>query len=153
MTAGPSVRNATFELVLSYALTPWVRSSLGVSYVTHSRLAGDATEIFRNLHNSEAALRWSRQATNMSNHQHTRAVGLRLAVFATAASQARDLDQALDSDHQALNILARVTSTRARRYVRDIAAALAPWAGDLWVRDFIERLDRQFPPAASDAVI
>ncbi len=49
----------------------------------------------------------------MSDDVHTRAGGLRLAVVATAACQARGLDQTLDCGHRALDILARVTSARA----------------------------------------
>ena len=76
----------------------------------------------------------------MSDDVHTRAVGLRLAVV---ACQARDLDQALDCGHRALDILARVTSARAEDYLRAVTAALAPWAADARVRDFTERLDQR----------
>jgi hypothetical protein len=89
----------------------------------------------------------------MSDGQHARAIGLRQAVAATAACQARDLDQALDRGRQALEILARVTSARAGRYLRDVAAALEPWAGDSGVRDFTECLDRRLAPAAAEAVL
>lgn len=58
-----------------------------VEYVIHSRLAADATEIFRDLRNPAAALRWSGQVPEMSAGQHTRAIGLRQAVVATAACQ------------------------------------------------------------------
>jgi tetratricopeptide (TPR) repeat protein len=81
------------------------RDPMWISYVTYGRLAADATEIFRDLHNPQAALRWSEQASDISDDVHTRAVGLRLAVVATAACQARNLDQALDCGHRALDIL------------------------------------------------
>ncbi|MGH3997148.1 MAG: hypothetical protein ACRDTJ_06765 [Pseudonocardiaceae bacterium] len=124
-----------------------------ISYVTDGRLAADATEIFRDLRNPKAALRWSEQASDMSDDVHTRAVGLRLAVVATAACQARDLDQALDCGHRALDILARVTSARAEDYLRAVTAALAPWAADARVRDFTERLDQRLTRAVAKGVI
>lgn len=123
-----------------------------VSYVTHGRLAADATEIFRDLNNPKAALGWSRHATDLSDSLHTRAVGLRLAVVSTAACQARDLDHALDCGTRSLNLLSRVASVRAGTYLRGIVAALAPWAGDPRIRDFTERLEDQITPAAPEAV-
>jgi tetratricopeptide (TPR) repeat protein len=134
-------------------IQPGTRDPTWISYVTHSRLAADATEIFRDLRNPAAALRWSGQVPETSTGQHTRAIGLHQAVVATAACQAQDLDQALDRGHQALEILARVTSARAGRYLRDVTAALEPWAGDPRVRDFTERLDRRLAPAAAQAVL
>lgn len=56
---------------------------------------------------------------------------------------ARDLDQALDCGHRALDILARVTSARAENYLRAITTALTPWAADARVRDFTEHLDQR----------
>ncbi|MEV3999028.1 hypothetical protein ACFYPK_28300 [Streptomyces halstedii] len=86
-------------------ITPGARDSPWLSYVTPGRLAADATEIFRDLRKPEAALGWSRQAGELSDVHQTRAVGLRLAVAATAACQARDLDQALDHGDRALALL------------------------------------------------
>lgn len=123
-----------------------------ISYVTYGRLAADATEIFRDLRNPQAALSWSKQVTDMTPDRHTRAVGLRWAVVATAHCQARDLDQALDCGHQALSILARVSSARAVRYLRDLAAALAPWTTDPRVRDFTEQLERCVTDTTSEAL-
>lgn len=123
-----------------------------VSYVTHGRLAADATEIFRDLNNPKAALGWSRQATDLSDGLHARAVGLRLAVVATAACQARDLDHALDCGTQSLNLLSRVTSARAETYLQAVATALTPWGDDPRTQEFTERLEHQFTPAAPEAV-
>jgi tetratricopeptide (TPR) repeat protein len=123
-----------------------------IPYVTHGRLAADATEIFRDLHNPKAALGWSKQATDMSADLHGRAVGLRLAVVATAHCQARDLDQALDCGHQALDVLARVTSARAEGHLREVATALAPWAAEPQVSEFTERLEQRLTHAAPGAV-
>ncbi|MEH6373910.1 sporulation associated protein [Streptomyces sp. KLMMK] len=117
-----------------------------ISYVTHGRLAADAIEIYRDLQNPKAALGWSKQATDLSDERHARAVGLRLAVAATAACQARDLDQALDCGNRALALLSRVNSARAERYLRDAAHALAPWATDPRVSDFTEGLARRLSP-------
>jgi len=128
-------------------IQPGTHDPMWISYVTYDRLAADATEIFRDLHNPKAALRWSEQASGMSDEVHTRAVGLRLAVVATAAAQARDLDQALDCGHRALDVLAPVSSARAQDYLRAVTAALAPWAADARVREFAERLDQRLTHA------
>lgn len=134
-------------------IQPGTYDPMWISYVTYGRLAADATEIFRDLRNPTAALRWSEQANDISDDVHTRAVGLRLAVVTTAACQARDLDQALDFGHRALDILARVTSARAEDYLRAVTAALAPWAADARVRDFTERLDQRLTHAVAKEVI
>jgi hypothetical protein len=63
-----------------------------------------------------------------------------MAVAATAACQAGDLDQALDHGDCALALLQRVESTRARTYLEDVAAALAPWAAEPQVTTFLGRL-------------
>ncbi|MFF8447762.1 sporulation associated protein [Streptomyces leeuwenhoekii] len=121
-------------------INPGVRDSPRLSYVTHSRLAADATEIFRDLRKPKAALGWSRQAGDLSDVHQTRAVGLRMAVAATAACQARDLDQALDHGDRALALLQRVESTRARTYLEDMATALDPWAAEPQVNALLHRL-------------
>ncbi|MFE2675040.1 hypothetical protein [Streptomyces hygroscopicus] len=109
-------------------INPGVRDAPRLSYVTPGRLAADATEIFRDLRKPETALGWSRQAGDLSDVHQTRAVGLRMAVAATAACQMRDLDQALDHGDRALALLQRVASARARTYLEDLATALEPWA-------------------------
>ncbi|MER7021668.1 sporulation associated protein [Streptomyces halstedii] len=121
-------------------ITPGARDSPWLSYVTPGRLAADATEIFRDLRKPEAALGWSRQAGELSDVHQTRAVGLRLAVAATAACQARDLDQALDHGDRALALLQRVESTRARTYLEDVATALEPWAAEPGANAFLQRV-------------
>ncbi|MFJ2812942.1 sporulation associated protein [Streptomyces sp. NPDC087294] len=123
-------------------ITPGAQDSPRLSYVTHSRLAADATEIFRDLRKPKAALGWSQQAGELSDVHQTRAVGLRMAVAATAACQARDLDQALDHTDQALALLQRVESTRARTHLEDVATALMPWAAEPRATAFLQRLEQ-----------
>jgi tetratricopeptide (TPR) repeat protein len=128
---------------------PDTRDPAWISYVTETRLAADAAEIFRDLHNPAAALRWNKRACDGFERHHVRAAGLRHAVAATAACQARDLDQALDHAGKAFDLLHRVASARATRYLHDVAAALAPWQTDTRVTDFTERLEAR---AASTTV-
>lgn len=123
-------------------ITPGVQDSPRLSYVTHGRLAADATEIFRDLHKPTAALGWSRQAGELGGVHQTRAVGLRMAVAATAACQARDLDQALDHGERALGLLQRVESTRARTYLDAVATALAPWSAEPRVSAFLRCVEQ-----------
>ncbi|WP_405433559.1 sporulation associated protein [Streptomyces anulatus] len=122
-------------------ITPGAQDSPRLSYVTHGRLAADAAEIFRDLRKPKAALGWNQQAGELSGAHQTRAVGLRIAVAATAACQARDLDQALDHADHALALLQRVESARARVYLEDVATALTPWAAEPRTSAFLRRLD------------
>ncbi|MFE3946231.1 sporulation associated protein [Streptomyces sp. NPDC059118] len=122
-------------------INPGVRDAPRLSYVTHSRLAADATEIFRDLRKPKAALGWNRQAGDLSDVHQTRAVGLRMTVAATAACQSRDLDQALNHGNRALALLQRVESTRARIYLQDVATALGPWAAEPRAAAFLERVE------------
>ncbi len=124
-------------------INPGVRDAPRLSYVTPGRLAADATEIFRDLRKPKTALGWSRQAGDLSDAHQTRAVGLRMAVAATAACQMRDLDQALDHGDRALALLQLVASTRARTYLEDLAAALEPWATEPQANAFLQRLQER----------
>jgi len=64
---------------------------------------------------------------------------MRLAIVGTAHLQARDLDRGLEMGHRSVGILARVQSSRAKDYVREFNAALAPWRREPAVREFVRR--------------
>ncbi|MFI9274347.1 sporulation protein [Kitasatospora sp. NPDC052896] len=115
------------------------REPAWIGYFDHARLSADATEIYRDLHNPKAALTWNAQAATMSPGAFTRSVGLRMTVVAMTHLQARDLEQGLVLGHQAIDILARVQSTRALGYVRDLTAALTPWKDEVRVSEFVHR--------------
>jgi hypothetical protein len=110
------------------SIGPHTRDPAWISYFTIERIASDSCEIFRDLRQPKAALRWSVQAAPMPEHAHTRSVGLRTAVEATAFLQLRDLDQGLARADRALGILGRVTSARGHDYLRTVADALRPWS-------------------------
>ncbi|WP_129840167.1 sporulation protein [Streptomyces sp. RFCAC02] len=97
-----------------------------IAYFGPARMASDAVEIYRDLGKPHVAAGWDAQCAMPSGH--TRAVGLRLSVTATAHLQARDLDQGIAVARRAVDILAGVTSDRAREYIGDIHTALTPWA-------------------------
>ncbi|MGW0583240.1 sporulation protein, partial [Streptomyces sp. NPDC002920] len=110
-----------------------------IDFYAHSRLSADAAEVFRDLKNPKAALAWNKQAAAMAPGAFTRSVGMRLAIVATAHLQARDLGHGLDLGHRSVDILARVQSSRAKDYVREFNAALAPWRREPAVREFVQR--------------
>lgn len=131
------------KITSSAADPPWL------SYVTYGRLAADATAIFRDLRNPEAALKWNHQATQTTPLPHPRARGLRFAAVATAHCQAGDVDAAMQYTGMARDALTRVRSARAEDCLRGIGEALAPWATDPRVEEFLHR--RSQP--TSDAVV
>ncbi|MEW1926790.1 hypothetical protein [Streptomyces sp. NPDC088360] len=49
------------------------------------------------------------------------------------------LDHGLDLGNRSVDILARVHSSRAKDYVREVNAALAPWRRGPAVREFTHR--------------
>ncbi|MGF1431116.1 sporulation protein [Kitasatospora sp. LaBMicrA B282] len=110
-----------------------------IDFYNHARLSADAAEIHRDLKNPKAALAWNQQATAMAPGVFTRSVGMRLAIVGTAHLQDRDLDQGLALGNQAIDILARVQSTRALDYVREFTTALDPWRREARVADFVQR--------------
>ncbi|MFB7273252.1 sporulation protein [Streptomyces sp. NPDC056244] len=132
------------ETLLSQTRTgtepPWIAN------VTHARLAADATEMWRDLRNPKAALAWHAQADTMSPDRFTRSVGLRLTAAAIAHLQTRNLDQGLAAGHQAIDLLARVQSARARDYIRSVTTALAPWQKETRTADFIHRARTELTP-------
>ncbi|MFG3403816.1 sporulation associated protein [Streptomyces sp. NPDC048142] len=123
-----------------------------LGYVTPGRLAADASEIFRDLRKPIVSLTWNDQADSLCDTSAARAVGLRLAIAATAACQARDLDRAVDYAERSLSLLSRVDSARARIYLQDVASALAPWAEEQHAKDLIERLRQASNPLSAPAV-
>lgn len=118
-----------------------VESPTYIAYFGHARMASDAVEIYRDLGKPHVAAGWDAQCAMPAGH--TRAVGLRLSVTATAHLQARDLDQGLAVGRRAVDILAGVASARAREYVEDIHTALTPWARESHVQAWQNRARRQ----------
>ncbi|MFD5320335.1 sporulation protein [Streptomyces sp. NPDC127098] len=112
-----------------------------IDYFGAARMASDAVEVYRDLGKPHIAAGWDAQCAMPAGH--TRAVGLRLSVTATAHLQAGELEQGLAVGRRAVDILAGVASTRARAYVEDIHTALAPWAREPRVRDWRIRTRRQ----------
>lgn len=110
-----------------------------IDFFTHARLSADATEVFRDLRNPRASLAWEARVS-MPAGVFTRSVGMRLAIVATAHLQARDLDRGLDLGHHSVDVLARVHSTRALGYVRELTSALGPWRREPRVVDFVHRV-------------
>ncbi|MFI9076045.1 sporulation protein [Streptomyces sioyaensis] len=119
-----------------------------IDFYHHARLSADAAEVFRDLKNPKAALAWNRQAAAMPSGVFTRSVGMRLAIVGTAHLQARDLDHGLQLGHRSVDILAHVQSSRAKDYVREFNAALAPWRREPAVREFLHRTRTQLGIAA-----
>ncbi|WP_332881016.1 sporulation protein [Streptomyces sp. NBC_00564] len=119
-----------------------------IDFYVHSRLSADAAEVFRDLKNPKAALAWNKQAAAMPPGAFTRSVGMRLAIVGTAHLQARNLDHGLQLGHRSIDILARVQSTRAKDYVAEFNAALAPWRREPAVRDFVHRTRKELGVAA-----
>lgn len=119
-----------------------------IDFCHHARLAADAAEIFRDLKNPQMALTWNQQAAAMLPGVFTRSVGMRLAIVGTAHLQAKDLDRGLELGNRSVYILARVQSSRAKDYVSEFNAALAPWRRELTVRAFIHRSRKELGVAA-----
>ncbi|MFD7641967.1 sporulation protein [Kitasatospora sp. NPDC059795] len=136
-------RAASAALAASEALLDRARDDADepswIDFYHHARLSADAAEVFRDLKNPKAALAWNAQAATMPTGVFTRSVGMRLAVVGTAHLQAEDLDRGLGLGNQAVDILARVRSSRALDYVREFDSALAPWHREPAVRDFRHR--------------
>ncbi|GJF30285.1 MFS transporter [Kitasatospora sp. NE20-6] len=119
-----------------------------IDFYGHPRLSADAAEIFRDLKRPKEALAWNARATAMAPGVFTRSVGMRLAIVGTAHLQDRDLDHGLQLGHQAVDILARVQSSRALDYVREFNAALTPWRREPTVREFVHRTRKELGIAA-----
>ena len=119
-----------------------------IDFYHHARLSADAAEIFRDLKSPKAALAWNAQAAAMPPGVFTRSVGMRLAIVGTAHLQDRDLDHGLQLGHQAVDILARVQSSRALDYVREFNSALTPWRREPRVAEFLHRARTELAIAA-----
>ncbi|WP_406210160.1 hypothetical protein OH807_40130 [Kitasatospora sp. NBC_01560] len=147
-----NAKAASAALAASESLLGQSRDGAGepawIDFYHHARLSADAAEIFRDLKNPKAALAWNAQAAAMQPGMFTRSVGMRLAIVGKAHLQAKDLDQGLRFGHQAVDILARVQSTRALDYVREFNTALAPWRRESTVRELVQRTRTELGMAA-----
>ncbi|MFC8718981.1 sporulation protein [Kitasatospora sp. NPDC057198] len=147
-----NAKAASAALAASEGLLDRARAGAGepawIDFYQHARLSADAAEVFRDLKNPKAALAWNAQAAAMPTGVFARSVGMRLAIVGTAHLQAKDLDQGLELGHQAVDILARVQSTRALDYVREFNTALDPWRRETTVRDFLHRTRQELGVAA-----
>ncbi|MFF3160247.1 sporulation protein, partial [Streptomyces sp. NPDC057910] len=110
-----------------------------ISYMSHTRLASDAVEVWRDLGNPKAAFTWNRHADAMPEGSFARSVGLRLTVLGTVHLQGGNLEEGVAMGHRAVDILARVQSTRARDYVRNYTTELRRWPKESAVRDLLQR--------------
>ncbi|MFF7098218.1 sporulation protein [Streptomyces rubradiris] len=129
---------ATCERLLD-SIRPGIHDPEHLAYFTHARLATDTIEIYRDLNQPKAALRWARLAEPMPAGQFTRATGIRLAVLVSSHLRNGDLDRGLATGAQARTILSTVHSTRARSYLHALTDDLAPWATDPRAKEFIHR--------------
>lgn len=107
-----------------------------IANVTYARFAADATEVYRDLRDPRAALRWNAEADSMSIDAYTRSVGLRLTATATAHLHNGDLEQALAVADRAVTLISTVKSTRARDYVQAFTDELAPLRKEPQVMEF-----------------
>ncbi|MFE5484138.1 sporulation protein [Streptomyces sp. NPDC056527] len=121
------------------SILPSTRDPEWLSYFTPARLAADATEIYDDLGNPQAAFAWNEQADAMPSDRFTRAVGIRLSVLARSHLRAKDLEQSLAVGSKALTALRTVSSTRAHGYLLDYTALLEPWKKNQDVSEFIHR--------------
>ncbi|MEU8540879.1 sporulation protein [Streptomyces sp. NPDC048717] len=113
-----------------------------LDYFTEARIAADAAEIFRDLHQPVRSLAWNQRAAAMPADRFARATGIRHAVVATSHLQARDLDRGLLAGRQAVEILSGVTSIRTTSYLTTVTNALAPWRGEGAVRELVDTISR-----------
>lgn len=119
-----------------------------LAYMTHARLAADATEVHRDLNDPKGAFAWNELAEPMPADRFTRATGIRMAVLATSHLQNRELERGLTAANTSLRILSNVHSSRAHSYLHDVTRALTPWKGHPEVADLIQRTRTELPAAA-----
>lgn len=136
-------RAATAALIASEALLDRALKDSDeprwIANVTHTRLAADATEVYRDLRKPTAALMWDSRADSMSAESYTRSVGLRLTATATAYLHARELEQAIAVAGRAVDLIATVHSARARGYVDAFIDELAEWRREPLAAEFAQR--------------
>ncbi|MEU6210915.1 sporulation protein [Streptomyces sp. NPDC047023] len=119
-----------------------------LAYMTHARLAADATEVHRDLADPRGAFAWNALAEPMPADRFTRATGIRMAVLAASHLQNRELEHGLTAANTSLHILTHVHSARAHSYLHDVTRALTPWKGHPEVADLIHRTRTELPSAA-----
>lgn len=131
---------AASERLLSSATNRTRNDPTWIDFFDHARLAADATEIHRDLGMPTQALRWNREAT-MPTTIYARSHALRLTILGTVHLQgySPDLHHAIQHGHHAVDVLAHVSSARARDYLNDLLARLNRWHTEPAVRQLTHR--------------
>ncbi|MFD4924177.1 sporulation protein [Streptomyces goshikiensis] len=119
-----------------------------LAYMTHARLATDATEVHRDLIDPKGAFKWAELAEPMPADRFTRATGIRMAVLTASHLQARELEAGLAAAGTSLDILRNVHSPRAHNYLHEVLRAMAEWKNHPEVADLVHRTHTELPAAA-----
>ncbi|MFF8959504.1 transcriptional regulator [Streptomyces sp. NPDC014894] len=116
---------------------PWI------AHFDHAYLADELAHCHRDLGRPEAA---AHQATAaLDGHPETRARrrAIGLVLLATAQVQQREVEQACHTGGRALELLARLRSSRGAEYLEDLQQRLEPFADEPAVREFGARVEMQ----------
>ncbi|WP_189171765.1 hypothetical protein [Pilimelia anulata] len=120
----------------------WVR------YLDQAYLTAEMAHCFSALGDRRNAERHARDAVDgTSGRGRRRALSLTVLATAQLAGRERDLDAAVGTADQALDLLQEVSSARGVAAVRAFQASLAPYSGEESVRRFTARA-RELRPAA-----
>jgi DNA-binding XRE family transcriptional regulator len=110
-----------------------------LGYFDEAYLAAKFGHCFAALGRGDLAVKFAQRSLDMDD-RYARGRQFNLALLARAHEQAGDVEQAAAVGQETISAARGLKSQRARDYLTDVAARLAPHAGLVLVDDFTERL-------------
>ncbi|WP_258036966.1 MFS transporter, partial [Streptomyces sp. SM14] len=109
-----------------------------LDFYAYDRLAADAAECYTDLKAPGQARRFTEESLSDPTENFARSHGLRLVVAAVAELESGNLDAACAVGTRAIEMAARISSTRANDYVRDLLHRLEPYENEPVVKELLE---------------
>ncbi|MQS36127.1 transcriptional regulator [Streptomyces katsurahamanus] len=114
-----------------------------IAHFDHAYLADELSHCYRDLGHAETAAHQAAEALGGHPESRARRRAIGLILLATAQVQQREVEQACHTGTRAVDLLARLRSSRGAEYLEDLQQRLEPYADEPAVREFGARVEMQ----------
>ncbi|MER7048974.1 transcriptional regulator [Streptomyces jumonjinensis] len=114
-----------------------------IAHFDRAYLADELSHCYRDLGQAETAAHQAAEALDGHPESRARRRAIGLILLATAQVQQREVEQACHTGTRAVDLLARLRSSRGAEYLEDLQQRLEPYADEPAVREFGARVEMQ----------
>jgi hypothetical protein len=114
-----------------------------IAHFDQAYLADELAHCYRDLGHADAAAHHATDALDGHPESRARRRAIGLVLLATAQVQQREVEQACHTGSRAVELLAKLRSSRGAEYLEDLQQRLEPYADQPAVREFGARLEVQ----------